>query len=133
MSEIIFYDGHCGLCHRFVRFVIAEDKSGKLFRFAPLDSEVFRKAVAESKRAHLPDSIVLLSSEGDLKIRSAAILHVLRQLGGLWRAIATIAGIIPSVLLDVIYDGIARVRLRLFKKPEDVCPVVPAHLRNRFL
>ena len=35
--ETIFYDGGCGLCHRFVRFVIKRDPDGTLFRYAPLE------------------------------------------------------------------------------------------------
>ena len=27
-DEIIFYDGSCGLCHGFVRFVLSEDRRG---------------------------------------------------------------------------------------------------------
>ncbi len=130
--ETIFYDGYCGLCHRFVRFVLAKD-TGKLFRFAPLDSETFRKAVPESKRLGLPDSVVLLSAKGQLLTRSQAILRVLRRLGGVWRVIGIVAGIVPSVILDLIYDGIAGIRFRLFKRPEDSCPVVPPYLRDRFL
>ncbi|HZH02738.1 MAG TPA: DCC1-like thiol-disulfide oxidoreductase family protein [Myxococcaceae bacterium] len=34
-SDILFYDGGCGLCHRAVRFVLARDPAGR-FRFAPL-------------------------------------------------------------------------------------------------
>src|SRR2546426_853835 len=30
-TELLFYDGHCGLCHRAVRFVLAEDVGGKTF------------------------------------------------------------------------------------------------------
>jgi hypothetical protein len=29
-TEMIFYDGHCGLCHRAVRFVLAEDRRSRM-------------------------------------------------------------------------------------------------------
>ena len=36
-TETLFYDGQCGLCHRAVRFLLAEDRApGGAFRFAPL-------------------------------------------------------------------------------------------------
>ena len=40
-TDILFYDGSCGLCHRAVRFILAEDRSGTAFRFAPLGGETF--------------------------------------------------------------------------------------------
>jgi predicted DCC family thiol-disulfide oxidoreductase YuxK len=127
----IFYDGHCGLCHGFVRFVLAKDGSG-LFRFAPLDSDVFRAAVPEASRANLGDSIVVLTADGSLLTRSAAVLHVLRRLGGLWRLLAGLISLIPVAACDWLYDRIARIRHRLFRRPPDSCPVVPARLRDRF-
>ena len=45
----IFYDGACGLCHRVVRFVLAEDHGGK-FMFSPLQGAAFRRAVGAESR-----------------------------------------------------------------------------------
>lgn len=133
VPDIIFYDGNCGLCHRFVRFVLAEDTSGNLFRFAPLASGAFEKSIRESQKVKLPDSVVLFTGKSEVLIRSAAILYVLKRMGGFWRAIATFAFILPTRLLDGLYNLVARVRLQLFKKPAEACPVVPAELRSRFL
>jgi predicted DCC family thiol-disulfide oxidoreductase YuxK len=131
-TEIIFYDGHCGLCHRTVRFVLAEDAAGDTFRFAPLDSDAFRAAVPEARRAELPDSLVVCTAEGALLVRSIAVLHILRRLGGLWRFVATLAQIVPAALRDRAYDGIARIRHRLFAAPAAACPLIPEQLRARF-
>ena len=129
--EMIFYDGSCGLCHRAVRFVLAEDRSG-VFRFAPLDSEAFRAAIPEADRARLPDSIVVRTSEGKLMVRSAALLYVCERLGGVWRLVSIFARIVPTTLKDSLYDRIAGVRYRLFAKPVEVCPIIPRDLRARF-
>ena len=40
--ERLFYDGSCALCHWAVRFVLARDREGRAFRFAPLDSDAYR-------------------------------------------------------------------------------------------
>ncbi|MBI3725962.1 DUF393 domain-containing protein, partial [bacterium] len=61
--ERIFFDGGCGLCHGFVRFVLAEDRAGA-FRFAPLGSRAFEAAVREEERAGLPESVVVVTEEG---------------------------------------------------------------------
>jgi predicted DCC family thiol-disulfide oxidoreductase YuxK len=131
-SEMLFYDGHCALCHHSVKFVLKHDRSGKLFRFAPLQGPTFEARVPAEKRAGLPDSVVVLTSDGTLLVRSNAFLHVLRRLGGGWRTLAAMIGVIPRALRDAAYDFIARVRYRVFGTREDSCPVMAPDLRTRF-
>ena len=131
-AEMIFYDGRCGLCHRAVRFILAEDRRGEAFRFAPLGGEVFQAAVTEGRRAALPDSLVVLTIEGELLSRSSAVLYVMRRLGGMWLVVALIGQLTPVAWRDVVYDAVARARYRLFRKPESACPLLPGHLRSRF-
>jgi len=131
-AERIFYDGHCGLCHRAVRFVIARDAEGRLFRYAPLQGATFAALVSAERRARLPDSVVVLTDDGRLLIRSDAFIHILRRVGGFWRVIGAIIAVIPRVLRDGVYDFIARVRYRIFGRRAEVCPVTPAELRARF-
>lgn len=131
--ETLFYDGSCGLCHGAVRFVLAEDPDGTAVRFAPLDSDAFRAGVPESVRATLPDSLVLATADGRVLTRSAGVLHLAHRLGGIWRVLAAIASVLPEGLRDRVYDAVARVRHRLFAKPKDACPLLPPHLRARFL
>jgi predicted DCC family thiol-disulfide oxidoreductase YuxK len=130
-SEILFYDGHCGLCHRFVRFLLAEDRSDSL-RFAPLDSDAFRDRVSEERRGDLPDSVVLLERDGRLLVRSASMIRCLERLGGAWGVTAITLRWVPTPIRDKAYDMVAGVRRRLFRAPPDVCPAVPERLRARF-
>ncbi len=130
-TEMVFYDGHCGLCHRAVRFILAEDRAS-VFRFAPLDSEAFRAAVPEKNRAGLPDSVIIQKADGELLTRSSAVLHLMKRLGGVWRIMAVTGAIIPAALRDRAYDWIAGVRHRLFTAPVEACPIIPKHLRARF-
>ena len=39
---IVFYDGDCGLCNRFVLFLLKRDHR-KVFRFAPLNGKMARQ------------------------------------------------------------------------------------------
>jgi predicted DCC family thiol-disulfide oxidoreductase YuxK len=98
--EMLFYDGHCALCHRSVKFVLKHDRSAKLFRFAPLQGPTFEARVPADKRAGLPDSVVVLAGDGALLTRSDAFLHVLRRLGGGWPALAGVLSVIPRALRD---------------------------------
>jgi predicted DCC family thiol-disulfide oxidoreductase YuxK len=130
-AGVLFYDGHCGLCHGFVRFALAEDRADCL-RFAPLGGDTFRAAVPAAQAATLPTSLVLRTADGTLRTRSAAVLDVLAGLGGLWRLLAGLGRLVPRPLRDRLYDGIAAVRHRLFARPADACPLVPKELRARF-
>ncbi len=130
--EILFYDGHCALCHGAVKFVLKHDRSGAAFRFAPLQGETFAAHVPEAARKILPDSIVVLTREGALLVRSDAFVHVLACLGGGWETVASLLRTVPRPLRDGIYDFVARVRYRVFGTRSDVCPVVPQELRSRF-
>ncbi len=131
--EVVFYDGHCGLCHWAVRFILARDHTGEAFRFAPLDSDTFRAALSDTARASLPDSLIVQTDNGAILMRSDAVLHVLRRLGGMWRTLGIIGRLMPRALRDKVYDGIARRRHRLFQAPAASCPMIPADLRGRFL
>lgn len=130
-SDILFYDGSCALCHGAVRFVLAEDRSERAFRFAPLESELFRTHVPESERAALPDSMVLCTADARLLTRSDAVLEVLARLGGLWRIAGALGRVIPRPLRDALYNGIAAVRYRVFGTKVHACPILPPELRER--
>lgn len=131
-KDVLFYDGSCGLCHRAVRFVMAEDVDGTRFTYAPLFGETFEAHVPAAQRASLPDSVIVRTTEGRILARSDAALHILERLGGLWRALASIGRIVPRPIRDLVYDGIARIRKRLFATPKDVCPLLPPAFRGRF-
>lgn len=129
--ETLFYDGHCGLCHRAVKFVLKRDPEGKHFRFAPLQGETFKARVPEDQRAAMPDSMIVETSEGSLLLRSDAWIQILRRLGGRWRVIGTIMSVFPRPVRDFAYDFIASIRYRVFGRRDDLCPIVPPDTRIR--
>ncbi len=131
-APILFYDGGCGLCHLSVRVLLRLDRAGHL-RFAPLGGERFHAAIAGRQQADLPDSLVLLTPDGRLRVRSAAVLETLLVVGPPWSALAAVAELLPQRLGDALYDAVARARHRLFRRPSASCPRVPARLRQRFL
>jgi predicted DCC family thiol-disulfide oxidoreductase YuxK len=133
-ADIIFYDGTCGLCHRWVQWVLARDPEG-IFHFAPLQSEMFQKLIPVEFRAMLPDSVVVRTQNGQLLTRSSAALYVVDRLNvrEFWRVLASITRLIPKPIRDFFYDAVARVRYRIFGRSDKMCPVLPPELRGRFL
>lgn len=131
--EILFYDGDCGLCHRAVLFVLHRDPAGRLFHYAPLNGETAERMFTADERERLPDSIIVKKSDGSILLRSEAALYLLRRIGGAWAALGRTGMLVPRVIRDAVYDGVARVRKRIFKTPAAACPMVPDELRPRFL
>lgn len=130
--DLVFFDGACGLCHHSVRFLLREDREG-LLRFAPLEGETFRRQVPAELRSHLPETLVVRTADGRLLVRSDATIHLLRRLGGHWRRRADWLARVPRPIRDAAYRVVALVRRRLFRRPDDTCPVVAPALRARFL
>jgi predicted DCC family thiol-disulfide oxidoreductase YuxK len=131
--DIVFFDGHCGLCHRTVRFLLARDHDGVLFRFAPLDSKTFHSSFSERERNAFPESLIVCTGAGEVLTRSTASLYLLRRLGGPWRLLSRLLAFVPLSVRDAMYDGIARMRHHLFAAPTEECPLIPPELRSRFL
>jgi predicted DCC family thiol-disulfide oxidoreductase YuxK len=130
--EWIFYDGTCGLCHRVVRFVLAEERAGR-FMFSPLQGRTFRRTVQEEARNGLPDSFVVIDQSGRILLRSDAAIHVGTRLGGIWRALGAVLAVVPKRVRDRGYRLLAAIRYRLFAKPVGYCPILPSQFRVRFV
>ncbi|MEM9599323.1 MAG: DUF393 domain-containing protein [Acidobacteriota bacterium] len=130
--ERIFYDGDCGVCHWAVDFVARRDEGGRRFRFAPLGGAAFEAEISPQRRSSLPDSMLVLTGDGQLLLRSDGALHILRRIGGPWGFLAALLRVVPRPLRDWGYDLFARVRHRLVRPPEGTCPLMPPELRARF-
>ncbi|MEM1356192.1 MAG: DCC1-like thiol-disulfide oxidoreductase family protein [Planctomycetota bacterium] len=130
--EPLFYDGMCGLCHRWVKIVLRADPDGQLFYFSPLQGETITRVLSTEQRAALPDSVVVYSSDDELLTKSAAVMHILRRLGGWYKLGYFAMAAFPRPLRDFGYDCVARVRHKLFKKPDNACPMTPPEQRDRF-
>ena len=129
--ETLFYDGTCGLCHRAVRFVLAEDRTARRSASRRSQGDAFRAQVPEAERARLPDSLVLVDGGrpgADALGRACAISS--RGSAGSGASLAAVGRIVPAPLQDALYDGIARIRHRLFARPKDACPILPPDLRD---
>ena len=137
LSSIVFYDGYCGLCDRFVSFLVREDRDHHLY-FAPLQGEAARLRLPADLRPSGNEgsevgelkTVVLLNSDG-IHTRSDAALLAITRLGGVWSA-ARILLWIPRFIRDAVYDFVARHRYRWFGKHE-TCRIPSLAERARFL
>ena len=130
-TDVIIYDGECGLCDRFVSFVIARDREARL-RFAPQQGAWARRRLADSGLSERASSTVIVATaDGRVLERAEAVFHVLRQLPGPWPAAAWLHWL-PRGLNNWGYDQIARRRLRFFGRL-DACRLPSPSERRRFI
>ena len=133
---VLLYDGVCGLCNRFVRFILRRDRDA-VFRFASLQSALAARILARhgAKPSDLDTVYVVANSDLPdecLLSRSDAVLFVLKQLKGLWRPAASLFQLLPKFIRDAAYNAVARHRYRLFGRLE-TCALPNDQDRRRFL
>ncbi|MDE2848273.1 MAG: DCC1-like thiol-disulfide oxidoreductase family protein [Gemmatimonadota bacterium] len=151
---MLFFDGVCGLCNRFVDFMLRAD-SQDLLRYAPLQGETARRMLGMDGEAGDreagdprtgdpepgnpqtgdlpsggPHSFVFLEKDRQYE-QSNAVLHALIRLGGAWRLIAVLY-VFPRPLRDLVYRIVARNRYRWFGR-RDACRMPTPEERGRFL
>ncbi len=135
MSDLVLYDGVCGLCDRFVGFVLKRDRAAR-FRFAPLQGTLAERLLARyGRRAQDLDTVCVVVALGEpnehLLVEGRAAIHVLAHLGGPWR-LARLLRALPPPVIDAADRSVARRRYRWFGR-RDACALPPPEHRARFL
>jgi len=135
-NPILLYDGVCGLCNRFVRFVLKRDAADR-FRFASLQSEfaaaILRRHGIDPQQLDTVYLVLDYGAAGErLLARNDAATAVLERLGGFWRLAAGLLRLLPRRIRDWRYDLVARYRYRVFGK-YDACPLPKPRDRHKFL
>jgi len=133
-AHVVLYDGLCGVCNRFNRFVLDRDPDGR-FAFAALQSDTARRLLAPHGASPDDlDTLWVIAREGGGEralSRSEAVFFVLRELGGPWRAVAWLR-VLPRPLCDLGYRVFARLRYRVLGRHE-TCPLPRPGEAARFL
>src|SRR5262245_21026118 len=134
-AHLVLYDGVCGLCNRVLQFLLRHDRRG-VFYFASLQSERGKEIVARSGGD--PDALSSFYVVANYRtpgaktlIRSRGALFVAGELGWPWK-LMRVAGILPTSLLDRLYDLVARHRYRMFGRYEQ-CLLPTPEFRKRFV
>lgn len=135
-DPIILYDGICGLCNRFVQFVLKRDMKER-FRFAALQSNFARDTLrGHGHNPELLDTIYLVLDYGQpnerLLARNDAVTAVLEELGGVWRVWGKLLELLPRAFRDWRYNLVARNRYRIFGKHE-TCPLPDPKYKHKFI
>lgn len=133
---VLLYDGECGLCNAVVRFLLREDVDARM-RFAPLQGEP-GQTFLRSRGLNTSDfdSIVFVSDwnerdRSDYFVRTAGVLRVCSEIGGLWRVFSW-SVVVPRWIRDACYKVVARTRYAVFGEYRPT-PLPDPDWSNRFL
>ena len=126
---IIFFDGVCGMCNRFVDLILRIDDKG-VFRFAPIQGETAKRLLPPPSEAPQEWSMFYLDERGIYE-RSDAFVEVYRRLGGTWWFLSLLR-LVPRGVRDSVYQTIARNRYRWFGQ-RDACRVPSPEEKCLFL
>jgi predicted DCC family thiol-disulfide oxidoreductase YuxK len=124
---ILFFDGVCNLCNRFIDFLVTRDRSRKLL-YAPLQGPTAEKLVPEHTKEL---KSVVLYKNGQVYLESTAALLTLAELGGAWKMVKVLF-VFPVFLRNIVYRLISKNRYRMFGKKE-ICRLPNPEERALFL
>ena len=120
----LYYDGHCALCHHFIKHVINIDHQDRI---------TFKEIAGSSyqKKGEDFESFVVVYDNKVLQKVDALIL-VYRVSGGLFRIVAFFINLVPKQISNYAYDYIAKNRYTIFGQVANICPVVDKTLAKKF-
>ena len=130
LNKVLLFDGVCNLCSAAVQYVIRHDKQ-KAISFASLQSSFGIQVLSENHFETTSLKTVIYLKNGEVFIKSAAFLTLMKDLGG-WHKLLLIFWIIPAFLRDTVYDLIAKNRYAVFGKKEE-CYMPTPELMERFI
>ena len=119
-ENILIFDGVCMLCNSAVHFLHERLKKSD-YKFIPSQSEKGEKYIQEYKLGQLVDSSLVLINNDNIFIKSRAVFVILNDMPSHWKLLRVFE-VLPTKLLDWMYDRIANNRYLIFgKKSGDAC------------
>ncbi len=128
MENILFFDGHCGFCDRAVQRVIRFERRSTI-RFSPLQSD-FSKRFFSERGIHIAVDSVVFYDRGKVFTKGKALCAVMQHLKWPYPWLGKVIQILPNLLVDAVYDLVAKNRQRLAGSS---CGVPDKLTRERFL
>ena len=129
-DRVVLFDGVCVLCSAWANFLIHHDRAQRL-RLCSVQSEQGQALLAWFGLPTDHFDTMAYIEDGQLFVRSDAVLRIVGQLPWPWRALRVFR-MLPRALRDWCYDRIALNRYRLFGRYDTCLLPSPDHAR-RFL
>lgn len=125
----VFYDGDCGFCNYWVKWIIKNDKKDQ-FRFSALQSNFGQQFLWQRNLDRNQfNTLYLWKPNSFYLVKSEAVSKIAKILGGKHALLANL-NILPRFLSDSIYDKIAKNRDKLSSQK---CFVPTEEERKKFV
>jgi predicted DCC family thiol-disulfide oxidoreductase YuxK len=128
-SAVILFDGTCAFCERSVRFIAARD--GGHFKFGASQNPAGQALLAQLGTTREAAKSLILIEDGQLFLRSTAVLRVAGRLSAPWR-FARMFLMVPLPIRDGVYRIVAAVRHRIAGS-SNACEIPPPEIRARLI
>ena len=129
-GDIIFYDGYCVICSRFIRQLIKLDKNRK-YSFASISSSLSEKFLSSKIDKEQVRKLIILYSGDKVYKKSDAVIKIFTGFGGGF-VLFNLLRVFPKILRDFVYDVFASYRYRLFGKLKQ-CDIPSKEIVDRFI
>lgn len=126
-KAIVFFDGVCNLCNRFIQFVIKKEKKD-YFRFSALSTELGQSIINQNR---IKDDSIILFENGKIYTQSDAVLRIYRHLLGFY-PILYYSIYFPKFIRNAFYKIIAKNRYHLLGRRNE-CWLPTSELIQKFL
>jgi predicted DCC family thiol-disulfide oxidoreductase YuxK len=137
---LVVFDGYCGFCNWFVRWLLKRDRLDRL-RFVASDSPkvaelLAQHGIAATEGGFAPNTIVVVrdprGSKEQIFVSSEAVIALLCVLPRPWPAAGIVLAWTPRPVRDLGYRLIARWRYRIWGRLQS-CPLPAPEERKRFV
>lgn len=129
LNNIIFFDDVCVLCAKTVKFLIQSDKN-KVLKYSTLQGSTIKKLNICFENKNI-QSLIFYSDE-QVYYKSQAVLKIMYLLGGWVRVLSVLLNLVPNLILNLIYDWVAKNRYKIFGKNKN-CYVPTMAEKSLFL
>ena len=115
---IVFFDGECIFCNRIVLYLMQSDIKNCLL-FSSLQGHLFESLRVKYGLKNDINSIVVEQNEL-FYFKSEAVIIILNSLPFRFRLLGRILNLIPIVLMNRVYDLVAKNRSMFYRKKCDL-------------
>ena len=126
---MILFDGTCAFCEGSVRFIASRDDG--YFKFGASQNPEGQALLARYGTSREAAKSLILIEDGQIYLRSTAVLRVARHMSAPWRWAAIFLWV-PLPIRDAVYRVVASVRHRIAGQ-SNACEIPPPEIRARLI
>jgi predicted DCC family thiol-disulfide oxidoreductase YuxK len=128
VAPVVLFDGECGMCSAFVRFVLANSSDSSVV-FIALGSAKGRQLLAKHGIDQSKTDSIVFIADGSTYIYSSAIIEMARSFRSPWNALRLLV-FVPRFIRDGGYRLVARYRRKLIPLSKE-CPFLSPNEKRR--